>query len=140
MLDRWGDTAKWHPPETMGAFVLSKESIFREDYPMQINTIKTITELSQLKGRVYVYLSTGELAEQFMQQAEAEGFTFGDCVKPTERFAAAVMAVNPNRTINYVGATGHMAFGAGVKTIGGQSLLRMTYSGNAFTPFSAVRS
>lgn len=25
MLDRWGDTVKLHPPETMGAFVLSKE-------------------------------------------------------------------------------------------------------------------
>lgn len=102
---------------------------------MQINTIKTITELSQLKGRVYVYLSTGELAEQFMQQAEAEGFIFGDGAKPTERNATAVMAVNPNRTINYVGTIGHMAFGAGAYTIGRRPLLRMSYSALGSVPY-----
>ena len=102
---------------------------------MQLNNIKTITELSQLKGRVYVYLPTSELATQFMQQAEAEGLTFGDGVKPTERFATEVMAVNPDRTINYVGATGHMAFGAGVKTVGRHPLLRMTLTGSVFSPY-----
>lgn len=102
---------------------------------MQTNNIKTITELSQLDGRVYVCFPTDELARQFMQQAEAEGFTFGDGVKPTEREAATVMTVNPNHTINYVGATGHMAFGAGVKTVGSRPLIRMTYLGNSFAPF-----
>lgn len=106
---------------------------------MQI-TIKTITELSHLNGRVYVYLHTDELAKQFMQQAAAEGFIFGDGAKPTERYATAIMAVNPNRTINYVGAIGHMAFGAGVKTVGGQPLLRMAFSGDTFIPLGPAFS
>ena len=130
MLDRWDDTAQRHPPETMGAFVLSKGILLWEDDPMQIENIKTITELSQLDGRVYVHLPTDELATQFMRQAEAEGFTFADGVKPTERFATEVMAVNSNHTINYVGATGHTAFGAGAKTVGGRPLIRMSYLGN----------
>ena len=102
---------------------------------MQTNSFRTITDLSQFNGRVYVYLPTGELAAQFMQQAEAEGFSFGDGAKPTERLATEVMAVNPDRTINYVGATGHMAFGAGVKTVGGHPLLRMTFTGSVFSPY-----
>ena len=102
---------------------------------MQISSIKTIAELSQLNGRVYVHLSTDELAEQFMQQAEAEGFTFGDGVKPTERYATAVMAVNPDHTINYVGATGHIAFGSGVKTVSRRPLIRCSYLGTSTSIF-----
>lgn len=105
---------------------------------MQINNVKTITGLSRLPGRVYVYFPTEELAKQFMQQAEAESFTFGDGVKPTERHATTVMAVNPNRTINYVGAIGHMAFGAGVETVGRCPLIRMTYLGNRSVPYEGT--
>ena len=95
---------------------------------MQIENIKTINELSQLDGRVYVYLPSEALAAQFMQQAETEGFSFGDGVKPTERTAAAIMAINADHTINYVGAAGRIAFGAGAKTIDGHTLIRVTYS------------
>lgn len=103
---------------------------------MQISNIKTINELSQLAGRVYIYLPTDELGKQFMQQAESEGFTFTDGVKPTKRFATKVMAVNSDRTINYVGTIGHMAFGSGVKTVGRNQLIRMTYLGNHIIPYS----
>lgn len=102
---------------------------------MQINYIKTIMELSQLNGRVYVYLSTGKLAEQFMRQAAAEGFTFADGVKPTDRTATEVMAVNPNHTINYIGIMGHIAFGAGAKTICGRTLIRCTFLGGHICQF-----
>ena len=86
----------------------------------------TIRELSKLEGRVYVYLATAELGARFMRQAEAEGFTFADGAKPTEREVASVMAVNPDGTINYVGAVGMMAFGAAEK-VGGKPLLRFEY-------------
>ena len=102
---------------------------------MQIKDIKTITELSRLNGRVYIHLSTDELAKQFMRQAEAEGFTFADGVKPTDRIATEVMAVNPNHTINYIGITGHIAFGAGAKTICGFTLIRCSYLGGRIYQF-----
>lgn len=129
MLDRWGDNAQQHPPETMGAFVLSKEILLWEDHPMQIENIKTITELSQLDGRVYVYLPTEALAAQFMQQAETEGFSFGDGIKPTERTAAAIMAVNADHTINYVGIFGRMAYSIKTATVNGRRLFRVIYNG-----------
>lgn len=91
---------------------------------MQISNIETITELSQLNGRVYIYLPTSDLAEQFMLTAEAEGFTFEDGARVTKRDAGSIMAVNPNHTINYVGTNGMIAFGSGVQSVGGMELLR----------------
>ena len=88
----------------------------------------TIRELSKLEGRVFVHLTTAELGTQFMRQAEAEGFTFSDGTKPTEREAGAVMAVNPNGTINYVGSVGRMAYGAKATTVGSKPLIRLEYT------------
>ena len=108
---------------------------------MEINEMNTITELSQLDGRVYVYLPTASLGAEFLQQAESEGFLFGDGVKPTQREAAYVMAINPDHTIHYVGAVGRMAFGAGAQRY------RVTYTGNGgshpnrpFSKYQAERS
>lgn len=88
---------------------------------------KAISNLLNLKGRVYVYLADEETGKQFMQQAETEGFTFRDGVKPTERPYDSIIALNRDRTINYVGFVGHMAFGAKAKTIGKEKLIRFDY-------------
>ena len=90
---------------------------------------KTITELSQSNSRVYVYLSTDAYARAFLQQAEAEGFTFRDGTFPTEREAASVMAVNSDHTLNYIGMNGMAAFGSGAQSVGGEKLLRIAYRG-----------
>ena len=89
--------------------------------------MKTIFELSQLEGRVYVYLANVAVGEQFMKQAEDEGFTFGDGATLTERCYAEIMAVNKDKTINYVGTNGRIAFGAGTKKIGNQDLIRVDF-------------
>lgn len=89
--------------------------------------MKTITEISQLDGRVYVHLATQELALQFLRQAEEEGFTFRDGAKPTTRGATEVMAVNPDHTLNYIGFAGHVAFRSNIDTITGMKLLRFRY-------------
>ena len=94
---------------------------------MQLSSIKTITELSRLNGRVYVHFATRELAHQFLQQAETEGFTFRDGVNPTSRGATEVMAVNPDHTINYVGTVGNIAYGSGATLIGSKKLIRVRY-------------
>ena len=88
---------------------------------------KTIRELSEINGRVYIFLRTPELGRRFLLQAEQEGFTFGDGEKPTERQYADVMAVNRNGTINYVGTNGRIAYRSGAEKIGGETLIRINY-------------
>ena len=89
--------------------------------------MKTITEISQLNGRVYVHLATQELALQFLRQAEEEGFTFRDGAKPTTRGATEAMAVNADRTINYVGTVGHIAFQGKASSVGTKKLIAVEY-------------
>lgn len=89
--------------------------------------MKTIYELSQLDGRVYVYLANVALGEAFMKQAEDEGFTFTDGAAPTERCYAEIMALNKDKTMNYVGSIGRMAFGGGAKKIGDENLVRVDF-------------
>lgn len=87
----------------------------------------SIKKLSQLKGRVYVYLATEEIKEEFLRDAIAEGFTHGDGIPLTERPLSNIMAVNPNHTLNYVGSIGRMAFGSGAKTVNNQQLIRVEF-------------
>ena len=88
---------------------------------------KSIKELSQMDGRVFVYLRTAAIAKEFLKQAETEGFTFCDGIKPTERKGEEIMAVNPGLTLNYVGTNGRIAYGSGVKYIGNRRLIRIDY-------------
>lgn len=88
---------------------------------------RTIKELVKKNGRVYVYLGDSETGNQFMKQAESEGFTFTDGAKPTERCYAEIMAVNRDITINFVGMNGRIAFGSGAKIIGNEVLIRIDY-------------
>ena len=82
--------------------------------------------LSAYRGRLYVYLATENVCRQLLQDAENEGFTFGDGVKPTERQISDIIAVNDDMTINYVGAIGHIAYQA-VDKIGDKPLIRIDY-------------
>ncbi len=82
--------------------------------------------LSEHKGRIYIYLATAEIGKQFLQDAENEGFTFADGVKPTEREPDSIFAINDDMTINYVGFIGHMAYGAAEK-IGNRPLVKIDY-------------
>lgn len=89
--------------------------------------MRTIRSLAEKNGRVYVYLANDEIGNKFLQEAEKEGFTFCDGVKPTERCYAEIMAVNHNITINFVGANGRIAFGAGAEKIGNENLIRVDF-------------
>ena len=89
--------------------------------------MRTISYLSKLTGRVYVYLANAEIGHRFLQQAEAEGFTYTDGVKPTERGYESIMAINHDKTINFVGTNGRIAFQSGAKTVGSEQLLRIDY-------------
>lgn len=82
--------------------------------------------LSTYTGRIYVYLATEDISKRFLQDAENEGFTFCDEVKPTEREADSIFAINDDMTINYVGFIGHMAYQVADR-IGNQPLIKIDY-------------
>lgn len=92
---------------------------------MNNRTIKNL--VNDKNSKVYVYLANSGIGNKFMQQAESEGFVFGDGAKPMSRCYAEVMAVNDNLTINFVGANGMIAFGSGTKTIAGKSFVRVDF-------------
>ena len=91
--------------------------------------MRTITELSNEKGRVYVYFANDEIGNRFLKMAEDEGFTFGDGVKPKDgsRGCENIMAVNHNKTLNYVGTNGRIAFGSGAPKVNGEKLIRVDF-------------
>ena len=82
--------------------------------------------LTAYTGRIYVYLATEEIAKRFLQDAENEGFTFGDGVKLAQREADCLFAINDDMTINYVGFVGHMAYQA-ANRIGNKPLIKIDY-------------
>ncbi len=88
--------------------------------------MRTITELSKMNGKVYVHLRNETVAKKFLIDAELEGFTFGDGVKPTERDISDMFVINRDWTISYVGWAGHMAYKS-AKCIGDQKLIRIDY-------------
>ena len=85
--------------------------------------MKTIKELANMGERVYVHLKDEETAQRFLREAEAEGFTFGDGVHPTERLWSDLYAIHPDGTLNYVGTVGRIEYGSGV-----DSVVRIDYS------------
>ena len=88
--------------------------------------MRTVGNLLSLDGRVWVYLSSTTLAKLFLKNAEEEGFTFGDGVKPTERDTSDIFALHPDWTIHYVGYIGHLAFHSPDHVIG-EPLVRVDY-------------
>ena len=85
--------------------------------------MKTIKELASMGERVYVHLKDEEIAQRFLRNAEAEGFTFGDGVKPTERHWSDLYAIHPEGALNYVGTIGRIEYGSGA-----DSVVRIDYS------------
>ena len=73
-----------------------------------------------------MYLRSRNIGKLFLQNAEDEGFTFGDGVKPTEREFDDIFSLKPDWTICYVGWVGHLAF-RNADMIGDQPLVRIDY-------------
>lgn len=72
--------------------------------------MRTIKELVSQEKRVYIFLRNAELQDRFMHDAEREGITFGDGVKPTERKADDKMALQADGTICFLGFAGRMSY------------------------------
>ena len=71
---------------------------------------RTIKDLTDLQGRVFLYFSDSTIRDQFITDAREEGVTYGDGVSLTEREPDSIMALNGNMTVNFVGMYGRMHF------------------------------
>ena len=90
------------------------------------NSKRTIEALRDiLKGKVYVYLKDRRTCLKFYEDAEAEGFMFGN-IRPTDSPADNIIAVSKDRTLAHAGFTGHMAFMSPSAVKGG--LTRIDYA------------
>lgn len=74
------------------------------------NNIRRIADLFGRKDKIYIYLANRDIGNQFLKDAEKEGFHFGDEISPTEREPDEVMAIHTDRTICYLGCVGHLFF------------------------------
>ena len=73
--------------------------------------MRTIANLLNLDGRVYVYVPSKNIRRLFLKNAQDEGFMFADGVKPTRRRAYDdIYALNKDFTLNFVCYIGHIAF------------------------------
>ncbi|MCD7918832.1 MAG: hypothetical protein LUG45_01900 [Clostridiales bacterium] len=71
---------------------------------------RTLTALTKLNGRVYVYCGDRKTLQQFIEDAENEYFHYGDGVSLRERKPDSIMALHQNKTVNFIGFVGTMAF------------------------------
>ena len=63
-----------------------------------------------LPRHIFIYCRGRNTAAIFLADAEAEGFTFGDGVKPTEKEYDGLFALHEDLTISYTGWAGHVLF------------------------------
>ena len=72
--------------------------------------MRTIKELISNEKKVYILLKPKAIQYRFMSDAEREGITYGDNVKPTERPVDDIMALQPNGTICFLGWAGRVCY------------------------------
>lgn len=76
-----------------------------------MSKVKTIKELvNNNQKRVCLFLSDKETVTRFITDAEAEGYTFKDGAKPSERESNNFYALNRNKTVNFLNFIGRIAF------------------------------
>ena len=72
--------------------------------------MRTIRNLIKEEKKVYIYLRDKATEYRFISDAEREGITFGDGVKPTERPIDDIMALHDDGTICFLGWAGRIAY------------------------------
>ena len=72
--------------------------------------MRTIKQLIGKEQKVYIVLKNKAIMFRFISDAEYEGITFGDKVKPTERTPEDIMALQADGTICYLGWAGRMCY------------------------------
>ncbi len=78
---------------------------------------RNLSSLAQLDCKVYVYLENEAIGKRFLDDAEKEGFVFGDGVKPTEMHVSDIFAVRSDKKLCYVGFAGRMMYAQAKKSV-----------------------
>lgn len=76
--------------------------------------IKSVLRQIQHRERpqhIYIYCRSTAIAKRFLDDAEKEGFLFGDGAAPTSKETSDIFALNDDFTISYTGIVAHMMFG-----------------------------
>ena len=91
--------------------------------------MRTITDLLELDGRVYIYLATPEIKAKFLTTAENEMFTFENGTLPTEAISEDnIIAINDNHTLRELRWAGHLLFFSEIlKTSEGAKIYRVDF-------------
>lgn len=77
-----------------------------------------LRELANEYGTVFVHMDSAEREKDFMKQAEAEGFLFGDGAKPSMKNPSDLLSLHADQTISYVGTVGRIGYQChGVKSV-----------------------
>ena len=87
---------------------------------------RTIRKLLNPGTKVYLWFSTMEAGQAFLEQAEREGFTFADGTLPTGREPDDLLAIHDDLTISYLGFAGRMAYKMASES-GGKLHVRIDY-------------
>lgn len=72
--------------------------------------MRTIKELISNEKKVYILLNSKAIQFRFMSDAEREGITYGDGIKPTERTVDDIMSLRSDATICFLGWAGRMYY------------------------------
>ena len=68
-----------------------------------------LKEIAEKYGTVYIHMDDADSENDFLRQAAAEGFLFGDGLNPTEKASSDFFAIHSDRTINFINSIGRIA-------------------------------
>lgn len=72
--------------------------------------MRTIKKLISNEKKVYILLRSKAIQYRFMSDAEREGITYCDNIKPTQRQVGDIMALRSDGTICFLGWAGNMCY------------------------------
>ena len=92
-----------------------KKSLRKERTVTELLAVKNKSLIDRIRYRnlprhTFIYCRSRNIAERFLADAEAEGFTFGDGKKPAEKEYDDIFSLHDDLTISYTGWAGHVLF------------------------------
>ena len=71
---------------------------------------RKISDLVHLAGDVYIYVPNKDIEKKFLEDAEEEGYTFGNGFRPTGSLGNDLYRIYKDMTLCHVNFFGHAAF------------------------------